>query len=209
GTFLIYNANKNRCLEDNLRELELCNPQNPRQQFSWTSEDRIFNVEQKKCLGTGSISEGNKLQWYICDANSDLQKWECQSDSLFGLKNESLYLSVQEGSYLLTLSKDPGDKGKWTIHGTTDSVCSQPYEETYTIKGNAFGRPCHFPFRFKNKWYTECTTEGSSKSRLWCSIERDYEANELWGYCPTRQKAERRVCTDLVSGQEELSAAGG
>ena len=125
---MIYNAHKNRCLGDNLRELEVCNPQNPRQQFSWTSEDRIFNVEQKKCLGTGSKSEGNKLQWYICDANSDLQKWECQSDSLFGLKNESLYLSVQGGSYLLTLSKDPGDKGKWTIHGTTDSVCSQPYE---------------------------------------------------------------------------------
>ncbi|KAI4903512.1 hypothetical protein NFI96_027557 [Prochilodus magdalenae] len=208
GTFLIYNANKNRCLGDNLQQLIACNPQNRKQQFRWTSEDRIFNVEQKKCLGTGSISEGNKLQWYICDATSNLQKWECQSDSLFGLKNESLYLSVQGGS-LLTLSKDPGDKGKWTIHGTTDSVCSQPYEETYTIKGNAFGRPCHFPFRFKNKWYTECTTEGSSKSRLWCSIERDYEAHELWGYCPTRQKDDfwiKNPLTDVYYQLNEESA---
>ncbi|XP_017569678.1 macrophage mannose receptor 1-like isoform X2 [Pygocentrus nattereri] len=187
-SFTIYNAHKNRCLGDNLRELFPCNPQSPRQQFRWTSENRIFNVEQKKCLGTGSKSEGNKLQWYICDANNDLQKWECQSDSLFGLKNESLYLSLQGDSHLLTLSKDPGDKGRWTIHGTTDdNVCSSPYEEMYSIKGNALGQPCHFPFHFKNKWYTECTTEGRSSNHLWCAIEREYEPNQLWGYCPTQQ----------------------
>uniref|UniRef100_A0A3B4D8F7 Mannose receptor, C type 1b n=1 Tax=Pygocentrus nattereri TaxID=42514 RepID=A0A3B4D8F7_PYGNA len=186
-SFMIYNAHKNRCLGDNLRELFPCNPQSPRQQFRWTSENRIFNVEQKKCLGTGSKSEGNKLQWYICDANNDLQKWECQSDSLFGLKNESLYLSLRGDSHLLTLSKDPGDKGKWTVHGTTDSVCSRPYEEIYTIEGNAFGQPCHFPFLFNDKWYTDCTTEGRSSSLLWCAIESEYKPNQLWGYCPTQE----------------------
>ncbi|XP_036451965.1 macrophage mannose receptor 1-like [Colossoma macropomum] len=186
-SFTIYNARKNRCLGDSLQELFLCNPQSPKQQFRWTSENRIFNVEQKKCLGTGSKSEGNKLQWYICDANNDLQKWECQNDTLFGLKNESLYLSLQGNSHVLTLSKNPGDKGRWTIHGTMDNVCSRPYEELYTIKGNTLGRPCHFPFNFKNKWYTDCTTEGRSSNHLWCAIEREYEPNQLWGYCPTQQ----------------------
>ncbi|KAL7876288.1 hypothetical protein AOLI_G00112510 [Acnodon oligacanthus] len=186
-SFMIYNAHKSRCLGDNLQELFPCNPQSPRQQFRWTSENRIFNVEQKKCLGTGSKSEGNKLQWYICDANNSLQKWECQSDSLFGLKNESLYLSLQGDSNLLTLSKNPGDKGRWTIHGTTDSICSRPHEEIYTIKGNAFGQPCHFPFHFNDKWYTDCTTEGRSSSLLWCAIESEYEPNQLWGYCPTQE----------------------
>ncbi|XP_072544238.1 macrophage mannose receptor 1-like [Salminus brasiliensis] len=187
GTLLIFSPQKNRCLGDNLQELDVCDPQNPRQQFRWTSENRIFNVAEKKCLGTGSKSEGSKLQWYICDANSDLQKWECQSNSLFGLKNESLYLSVQDNSNAAKLSRNPGEKGKWTIHGTLDSVCSQPYEEIYTLKGNAAGLPCHFPFRYNNTWYTDCTAEGRSSNLAWCSVEPEYEPNQLWGYCPTQQ----------------------
>ncbi|XP_066537428.1 macrophage mannose receptor 1-like isoform X2 [Hoplias malabaricus] len=187
GAFLIYNAHKNQCLQDSLQELTLCNPQNPKQQFRWTSENRIFNVAQKKCLGTGVKSEGNKLQWFICDSSSDFQKWECHNNTLFGLKNEFLYLSLQGDTSVLTLSTDPGDKGKWTVHGTTDSVCSLPYEELYTLKGNAFGRPCHFPFHFNNKWYINCTTEGRSSKQPWCAVESQYDPNQLWGYCPTQE----------------------
>ncbi|XP_072544235.1 macrophage mannose receptor 1-like [Salminus brasiliensis] len=183
-SFMMYNAYKDRCMGDSLIRLSVCSPQNPRHKFRWTSENRIFNVGQKKCLGTESKSEGSKLQWYICDANSDLQKWECQSNSLFGLKNESLYLSVQEDSYLLTLSRDPGNRGKWTVRGTVDSICSRPYEEMYSLKGNALGRPCHFPFLYNNKWYADCTTDNRSSSLEWCSIEQEYEPNQLWGYCP-------------------------
>ncbi|XP_072544233.1 macrophage mannose receptor 1-like [Salminus brasiliensis] len=209
-TFLIYSTHRDRCLGDNLQELDVCDPQNPRQQFRWTSENRIFNVAEKKCLGTGSKSEGSKLQWYICDANSDLQKWECQSNSLFGLKNESLYLSFEGDSYLLTLSRNPGEKGKWTIHGTKISLCSQPYEEIYALKGNAFGRPCHFPFHYNNKWYADCTAEGRSSNLPWCAIEREYEPNQLWGYCPTQQIAQqlwrKNPLTDVYYQVNEESA---
>ncbi|XP_072544729.1 macrophage mannose receptor 1-like [Salminus brasiliensis] len=212
GTFLIYNANKNRCLGSNVQWLEMCDPHSPRQQFRWTSENRIFNIAQKKCLGAGVKSEGNKLQWYICDANSDLQKWECQSNSLFGLKNESLYLSVQDNSNAVILSRNPGEVGKWTIHGTVDSVCSRPYEELYTLRGNAFGRPCQFPFQYKKQLYADCTTEDSGQ-RPWCAIESVYEVNELWGYCPTREKAgdeswKKNPQTDVyyqVNGQSVLT----
>ncbi|XP_049338780.1 macrophage mannose receptor 1-like isoform X3 [Astyanax mexicanus] len=189
GTFLIYNAYKNRCLGHSLQWLDVCDPHSVRQQFRWTSENRIFNVVQKKCLGTGSKKEGNTLQWYNCDGNNDLMKWECRTNSLFALMNETLYLSAQDNSNSLVLSIDPGEKGKWTLHGTTESVCSRPYEEMYTLQGNSFGRPCQFPFRYKNNWYADCTKEDSAKKRLWCAIESVYEVNELWGYCPTREKA--------------------
>ncbi|XP_066536475.1 macrophage mannose receptor 1-like [Hoplias malabaricus] len=208
GTFLIYNAHKNQCLGDSLLQLTLCNPQNPKLQFHWTSENRIFNVVQKKCLGTGVKSEGNKLQWFICDSSSDLQKWECHNNTLFRLKNESLYLTLQGATSLLTLSKDPGDRGKWTIHGTSGSVCSRPYEEIYTIKGNAFGRPCEFPFLYEKKWYTDCTMEDFSS--LWCAVESDYEPNQLWGYCPIRKKDDnfwvKNPLTDVYYQLNEESA---
>ncbi|KAG9273994.1 macrophage mannose receptor 1-like [Astyanax mexicanus] len=205
GNLLIYNAHKNRCLGNNLQELEVCDLRNPRQQFRWTSENRIFNVAEKKCLGTGNKSEGSKLQWYQCDANSDLQKWECENNSLFGLKNETLYLSNS-----LVLSRDPGEKGKWTLHGTTDSICSRPYEEIYTLKGNSFGRPCHFPFLYKNTWYTNCTTGDRSFNLSWCSIESEYDPNQLWGYCPhqeiVQQLWRKNPLTDVYYQVNEDSA---
>ncbi|KAK3546334.1 hypothetical protein QTP70_025673, partial [Hemibagrus guttatus] len=187
GIFLIYNVHKNRCLTENLQWLEMCNPLSTKQQFRWTSDDRIFNIAQKKCLGIGSRNEGNKLQWYLCNAKHDFQKWECTDNLQFNVKNESLYLSLQGETYSLTLSKKQDDKSKWTIHGTADSICSQPYEELYTLGGNGFGRPCNFPFLYKNKWYADCTRDDSSVKRLWCAIESKYEDNQLWGYCPTNE----------------------
>jgi len=59
--------------------------------------------------------------------------------------------------------------------------------ELYTTGGNAYGRTCMFPFLYKNKWYSDCTTFDSSENRLWCAVETKYE-HELWGYCPTNCK---------------------
>lgn len=129
---MIYNVHKNRCLTDNLQWLEVCNALNPKQQFRWTTDDRILNIAQKKCLGIGSRKEGNKLQWYLCNAKNDLQKWECTDNLHLSVKNESLYLSLQGDTYSLTLSKKQDEKSQWTIHGTTDSICSRPYEGMIT-----------------------------------------------------------------------------
>lgn len=57
--------------------------------------------------------------------------------------------------------------------------------ELYTIEGNAFGRPCHFPFKFRDEWYSDCIP-GESTKRPWCSTDRDYK--QSWGYCPTKCK---------------------
>lgn len=54
----------------------------------------------------------------------------------------------------------------------------------YTIEGNAFGKPCMFPFLYKDRWYGDCTTSDSSSKRAWCAIGTRYE-QEQWGYCPT------------------------
>uniref|UniRef100_A0A8C1WGM9 Mannose receptor, C type 1b n=1 Tax=Cyprinus carpio TaxID=7962 RepID=A0A8C1WGM9_CYPCA len=166
GNFLIYNVDYNKCMTSSLERLGTCEPYSNLQQFRWTSENRILNSYTKKCLGVGSKTVGKKLQWLICDDDSVLQKWECHSDTLLGLKNESLYLAVNYNG-VPVISKDTGAKSKWTIHGTLNSICSKPYEELYTIGGNAFGRPCQFPFLYDKKWYA------------------DYSNNQLWGYCPT------------------------
>uniref|UniRef100_A0A8B9GUK3 Mannose receptor, C type 1b n=1 Tax=Astyanax mexicanus TaxID=7994 RepID=A0A8B9GUK3_ASTMX len=60
---------------------------------------------------------------------------------------------------------------KWSFHSI------------YTIKGNALGRPCNFPFLFNNKWYSDCTTDFTSLP--WCAVESEFDPNQLWGYCPS------------------------
>ncbi|XP_063048519.1 macrophage mannose receptor 1-like, partial [Engraulis encrasicolus] len=52
----------------------------------------------------------------------------------------------------------------------------------YTVQGNAFGSPCHFPFHYQDRWYSDCKLEEPTQ-RYWCSVDRDY--NDKWGYCPT------------------------
>ncbi|CAM4591548.1 unnamed protein product [Leuciscus chuanchicus] len=186
GNFLIYNVDYNKCMGSFLERLTTCDPFSTQQQFRWTSENRILNTITKKCLGVGSKAVGKKLQWLKCEDNNDLQKWECHGDTLLRLKNESLYLAVNDNG-VPVISADTGIKSKWTIHGTENSICSRPYEEIYTIGGNAFGRPCHFPFLYEKKWYADCTKVDEQDQRLWCSIEAEYSANQLWGYCPTHE----------------------
>ncbi|XP_052404337.1 macrophage mannose receptor 1b isoform X2 [Carassius gibelio] len=184
GSFLIYNVDLNKCMSNSLDLISTCDQNSNLQQYRWTSKNLILNTYTKKCLGVGSKTVGKKLQWLICDNDSDLLKWECHDDTLLGLKNESLYLDVNDYGMLM-ISKDTGAKSKWTIHGSQNSICSKPYEELYTIGGNAFGRPCQFPFLYENKWYADCTKIDTPDQRLWCSVETNYGENQLWGYCPT------------------------
>uniref|UniRef100_A0AAY4A3Z7 Macrophage mannose receptor 1 n=1 Tax=Denticeps clupeoides TaxID=299321 RepID=A0AAY4A3Z7_9TELE len=148
--------------------------------FSWTSAGRIFSALNKKCLGAGSMSDGSGLQFYFCDDAKPLQKWECANDTLIRLKDQNLFLS-QGDDMVLKLTSDQSAASHWLIHGTEDGVCSRPYEDLFTIEGNAFGRPCHFPFKFNSKWYAECLND--QNKGLWCSPDVEYQGR--WGKCPT------------------------
>jgi len=127
GHFLIYNVDYNACLSAFLERLVTCDTNSIRQQFRWTSKNGILNTYTTKCLGVGSKAVGKKLQWLKCEEDNDLQQWECHGDQLLRLKNESLYLDVNDNG-VPVISADTGTKSKWRIHGTENNICSQPYE---------------------------------------------------------------------------------
>ncbi|KAK2898239.1 hypothetical protein Q8A67_009657 [Cirrhinus molitorella] len=53
--------------------------------------------------------------------------------------------------------------------------------------GSSLGKPCHFPFKFDGKWYTDCTVDGRKDAKkLWCSTEKDYDMERKWGFCPPK-----------------------
>lgn len=60
--------------------------------------------------------------------------------------------------------------------------------DLYTIKGNAHGTPCMFPFQYNQQWRHECTREGREDNLLWCATTSRYERDEKWGFCPDPSK---------------------
>ncbi|XP_063075241.1 macrophage mannose receptor 1b isoform X2 [Engraulis encrasicolus] len=177
--FLMYDKNMNKCLRG-YQPLKLfhCDSNQLSQQFRWTSEDRIFNVHLKKCLGAGSRADGSGLQWFTCDDKSDLQKWECKNNTKLNLKGTDLFVSQEENT-VLRLTQDNSTASHWLIHGTEEGLCSRPYQELYTLGGNSFGRPCNFPFQHEGKWYSDCAPRKST-NRTFCLTGGD-----RWGFCPT------------------------
>ncbi|ETE57436.1 Epididymal sperm-binding protein 1, partial [Ophiophagus hannah] len=43
--------------------------------------------------------------------------------------------------------------------------------------------PCFFPFAYKKKVYSACTTDGTSGWKLWCSLTANYNTDHKWRYC--------------------------
>ncbi|XP_034742576.1 macrophage mannose receptor 1-like [Etheostoma cragini] len=147
----------------------------------WTTGDRLLVPWAKKCLGVQGKSVGSEISLYDCDENSDLQKWECKNGTVLALKDQELYIELTADNTAV-LSKTIGPNNHLTISGTSSGACTRTYRELYTIGGNANGRPCMFPFVYRDKWYSACTDTDSNQR--WCAIQTKYE-HELWGYCPT------------------------
>ncbi|KAK2855938.1 hypothetical protein Q5P01_004673 [Channa striata] len=45
------------------------------------------------------------------------------------------------------------------------------------------GEVCVFPFIYMKKSYTECTTEGRTEGKKWCSTTANYDTDRKWGFC--------------------------
>ncbi|XP_072296915.1 macrophage mannose receptor 1b [Eucyclogobius newberryi] len=149
----------------------------------WTSGDRLFVVATKKCLGVQGKSAGSEVNFYDCDDRSELQKWECHNNTLLALKGQRLYVEVQADESV-ALSRNVGPNNHFTIVGTSSGACTRTERVLYTIGGNAFGKPCMFPFQYKDRWFGDCTAYDQPTKRPWCAIRTRHE-REQWGFCPT------------------------
>uniref|UniRef100_A0A672PLU1 Cation-independent mannose-6-phosphate receptor-like n=1 Tax=Sinocyclocheilus grahami TaxID=75366 RepID=A0A672PLU1_SINGR len=61
--------------------------------------------------------------------------------------------------------------------------------------GDTCPQVCTFPFKFLDKSYTECTTEGRTDGRTWCATTSDYNKDHKWGFC----SGEKRQSSILFS----------
>ncbi|XP_034026660.1 macrophage mannose receptor 1-like [Thalassophryne amazonica] len=202
SSFLIFNQDHNKCVKvESATSLTLapCNPHAKEQQFRWASESRLLSLSLKLCVGATEIKDWVKVLLFECNETSELQHWQCKNETLFGLKDKDLHFNWgNHNERNIMVYTGSGLWSRWKIFGTQNDLCSKGYQEIFTIGGNAFGKPCQFPFKFTEKWYAECTVDGRSDGHLWCATETDYNKEQKWGFCPTTSTPDWD--TDPVTG---------
>ncbi|KAK5853125.1 hypothetical protein PBY51_006942 [Eleginops maclovinus] len=80
-------------------------------------------------------------------------------------------------------------------------VEEKPKEIPVVNGGTAHGEPCLFPFRFMEKEYSDCTTDGRGDGRLWCATKYDYDHEKKWGFCETEEEAQQRLQAEETEEQ--------
>ncbi|XP_054027247.1 macrophage mannose receptor 1 [Dryobates pubescens] len=187
-TFLIYNTFHKLCLQASVTgavRTATCHQDNEAQQFRWITDHQLMNVWLNLCLGVPAKQDQAVTSLAPCSPSSELQWWECRNESLLAIQGEDLFLGPgREEHDQVLLSEGLSVKKNWKIYGPTGGLCSQGYEETFTLLGNAFGAPCVFPFLYQGRWLATCTAGGPGAGRRWCATTPDYDRHQRYGLCP-------------------------
>ncbi|XP_027551432.1 macrophage mannose receptor 1-like [Neopelma chrysocephalum] len=189
GIFSIYNEDSKLCAQAQNSSSVItttCNEHDEFQKFKWVSAKQLLSMALKLCLGVFTKDDEAAITLESCNRTNELQWWECRNETVASY-GKDLFLNYGKGKgKKIRLSKGSGKGNRWKIYGTADSLCSQHYEDIYTLGGNAFGAPCVFPFKLKGKWYAECIPRSDDADSLWCATSSDFDKDHLFGNCPLK-----------------------
>ncbi|XP_045415037.1 secretory phospholipase A2 receptor [Lemur catta] len=182
GIFIIQSESLKKCIQagKSLLTLENCKQPNKHMLWKWVSNHHLFNVGGSGCLGLNLSNPEQPLSLYECDSTHVSLGWRCNRKTITGPLR-----------YMVQVKHDNTVVASWKylhkwisyMSGGGD-ICEHPHKDLYTIKGNAHGMPCVFPFQYNHQWHHECTREGRDDNLLWCATTSRYERDEKWGFCP-------------------------
>ncbi|XP_036401571.1 secretory phospholipase A2 receptor [Megalops cyprinoides] len=182
GAFILESVQMKRCvsLDRSNLVLESCERPTRHMLWKWVSRHRLFNLGGSLCLGLNLSDALQPLGAFECDTPLRTLWWRCSGNSLFGASQFKMAFTGR-----LVVAKRTTFH-QWRRYATFgEGPCSYPYEEIHTLLGNAHGMPCALPFKYNNKWYSECTSEGREDHRRWCATTSRYDEDEKWGFCPS------------------------
>ncbi|XP_048373121.1 epididymal sperm-binding protein 1-like [Sphaerodactylus townsendi] len=84
-----------------------------------------------------------------------------------------------------TCTKD-GSRFDWLWCATTsnydkDHKWKRCYEKEHG--GNSHGKPCVFPFVYRERVFYSCTDEHVKPRMFWCATTSNYDIDKKWSYC--------------------------
>ncbi|XP_025032581.1 uncharacterized protein LOC103062755, partial [Python bivittatus] len=137
---------------------------------------------QPWCATTSNYDEVQ--QWKYCSTQEHGGNSDGKACAFpFAYKNRTFYSCTNEddehGNFWCATTGSYSKDKKW-------SYCADT-----RLAANSQG-PCVFPFTYKGKSYSSCTTAGSSEGKLWCSLTSNYDVNPKWTYC---KPSESLPCT--------------
>ncbi|XP_022425913.1 secretory phospholipase A2 receptor [Delphinapterus leucas] len=182
GIFIIQSENLEKCIQagKSTLTLESCKPPNKYMLWKWASNHRLFNIGGSGCLGLNVSNPEQPLSIYECDSTHISLKWRCNRKMITGPLQ--YMVQVKHDNTLVASWKY---LHKWVSYMSGGGgICEYLNKDLYTIKGNAHGTPCMFPFQYNRQWHHECTREGREDNLLWCATTSRYERDEKWGFCP-------------------------
>ncbi|KAM3625162.1 uncharacterized protein V6R79_007800 [Siganus canaliculatus] len=190
---------QSRCItvEGSTPVVEDCERPTRRMLWTWVSRHRLFNFGTSTCLGLNISVTTQPLGMFECDMTLPVLWWRCKGHILYGASQ----WKVGVADRLVVVKKHRYTEWK-RFNTIAESPCSYPYEDIHTLLGNAHGMPCALPFRYNNKWFSECTTEGREDHLLWCSTSTHYDQDERWGFCPVQDSS----CDHFWESNQELQA---
>ncbi|CAO2597340.1 Secretory phospholipase A2 receptor [Lemmus lemmus] len=182
GIFIIQSESLKTCIQAgrSALTLEKCKQPNKYMLWKWVSNSHLFNVGGSGCLGLNLSNPEQPLSLYECDSTLISLRWHCNRKMIMGPLQYKV--QVQHGNTVVASWKQTH---KWIAYMSDgEDICEHLHRDLYTIKGNAHGMPCVFPFQYNHQWHHECTREGRKENLLWCATTSRYERDERWGFCP-------------------------
>uniref|UniRef100_A0A8C3H207 Macrophage mannose receptor 1 n=1 Tax=Corvus moneduloides TaxID=1196302 RepID=A0A8C3H207_CORMO len=201
GIFSIYNEDNKLCAQAQNSSSVItttCDEHDEFQKFRWVSPTQLMSMALKLCLGVLAKDDEAAITLESCNRTNELQWWECRNETL-ATHGKDLFLNYGKGKGKKVRLSKSSKGSRWRIRGSADSVCSQRYEDIYTLGGNAFGAPCVFPFKHQGKWYAECIPRRNDADSLWCATSSDFDKDQLFGNCPLKGNLFIKISGRLLS----------
>ncbi|KAH0514741.1 Secretory phospholipase A2 receptor [Microtus ochrogaster] len=206
GIFIIQSESLKTCIQAgrSVLTLEDCKQPNKYMLWKWASNSHLFNVGGSGCLGLNLSNPEEPLSLYECDSTLISLRWHCNKKMIMGPLQYKV--QVQHGNTVVASWKQTH---KWiTYMSDGEDICEHLHRDLYTVKGNAHGMPCVFPFQYNQQWHHECTREGQKENLLWCATTSRYERDEKWGYCPDPKQLSREA-VEVWIGLNQLDEKAG
>ncbi|KAK9966427.1 hypothetical protein ABG768_003538 [Culter alburnus] len=200
GVFRLESVSQERCLLADSSGLSLasCEPPSSGLLWKWVSRHRLYNLGTSRCLGINTTKLQPDVGVFECDVSLPTMWWRCGGGSmLYGAMNNKL--AVVDSKVVVKKAV----MQQWRIYGAAgEGPCAYPYEDIHTLQGNSHGMTCSIPFRYNNKWFWDCTSEGREDRHLWCATTNHYDQDEKWGFCPNSVSG----CNEFWESHPELNA---